>query len=252
MFSNIRIVLVETTHPGNIGAVARAMKTMGMETLYLVKPKFFPNAECTARASGADDILANAIVCADLVEALRGCRLVVGTSARRRTVEWPELAPRGAAQRMLAEAARGPVALVFGRESSGLTNAELDRCHWLAHVPTNPAFNSLNLAAAVQLFAYEFWIAELGKEAQAPADEREVAGAEELERFNVHLAQTLGEIGFTSPGQSKKLLRRLRRLFNRARPDRDELNILHGILSTAQRLARRHRAARFPSKDTGL
>lgn len=240
MLSNIRIVLVETTHPGNIGAVARAMKTMGLESLYLVNPKIFPSAECTARASGADDILAGAQVCANLVEALQGCRLVAGTSARRRTVEWPELAPRQIAERMLAESVQGPTALVFGRESSGLTNAELDRCQILAHVPTNPEFASLNVAAAVQLFAYELRIASLGESALAPVEERAVASAEELEGLHIHLAQALEEIGFAEPQQSKKLLRRLRRLFNRARPDRDELNILRGILSAAQNQTRRH------------
>jgi tRNA (cytidine32/uridine32-2'-O)-methyltransferase len=239
MLANIRIVLVETTHPGNIGAVARAMKTMGMGSLYLVKPKIFPSAESTARASGADDILEQARVCGDLVQALEGCRLVVGTSARRRTVEWPELAPRQSAQRMLAEAALGPVALIFGRESSGLSNAELERCHFLAHIPTNPDFSSLNIASAVQLFAYELYqLALAGIPAEA-VEERDVAGAEALEGLHQHMTRTLVEIGFADPQQSKKLMRRLRRLFNRARPDRDELNILRGILSTAQNLARR-------------
>jgi tRNA (cytidine32/uridine32-2'-O)-methyltransferase len=238
MLSNIRIVLVETSHPGNIGAVARAMKTMTLAQLYLVKPKIFPSAECTARASGADDVLENAVICDDLVEALRDCRLVVGTSARRRTVEWPELAPRQTAERMLEEAAQGPVALVFGRENSGLSNAELDRCHFLAHVPTNPQFSSLNVAASVQLFAYELRIGALGA-AAAPADEvREVAGADALEGLHVHMTETLREIGFADPQQSDKLMRRLRRLFNRARPDKDELNILRGVLSSVQRLAR--------------
>ena len=239
MLSNIRIVLVETTHPGNIGAVARAMKTMGMGSLYLVKPKIFPSAESTARASGADDILEQARVCGDLVQALEGCRLVVGTSARRRTVEWPELAPRQSAQRMLAEAARGPVALVFGRESSGLSNAELERCHFLAHIPTNPDFSSLNIASAVQLFAYELYQPSVAGAPAEAVEERDVAGAEALEGLHQHMTRTLVEIGFADPQQSKKLMRRLRRLFNRARPDRDELNILRGILSTAQNLARR-------------
>jgi tRNA (cytidine32/uridine32-2'-O)-methyltransferase len=244
MLSNVRIVLVETTHPGNVGAVARAMKTMSLERLHLVRPRGFPSAEATARASGADDVLEAAVVCADLPQALAGCRLVAGTSARRRTVEWPTLDPRETARRMLAEARLGDVALVFGRESSGLSNAELDRCHFLAHVPTNPAFASLNVASAVQLFAYELHmqalhqtLAEAG-DCREVADDREVADAEALEGLHRHLAQTLEEIGFADPRQSKKLLRRLRRLFNRARPDRDELNILRGILSAAQRLQR--------------
>jgi len=238
MLAAIRIVLVETTHPGNIGAVARAMKTMGLGSLYLVAPKIFPSADCTARASGADDVLAKARVCGDLVEAVAGCRLVVGTSARRRTVDWPELDPRESAGRLMAEAALGPVALVFGRESSGLTNAELQHCHFLAHVPTDPSFSSLNVAAAVQLFAYELRTAELGGGIPA-LDERQVAPVEAVEGLHAHLAQTLLDIGFADPNQSHKLLRRLRRLFNRARPDNEEINIVRGILSTAQRLARR-------------
>jgi TrmH family RNA methyltransferase len=246
MLEHVRIVLVETTHPGNIGAVARAMKTMGLTALYLVRPKIFPNAECTARASGADDILAQAQVCTDLGQALEGCRLVVGSSARRRTVEWPELGPRQTAARLLREAGQGPVALVFGRESSGLSNRELDRCHLLAHIPTNPQFSSLNLAAAVQLLAYELRMAQLaadpgGWSSVDGQDTRPVAPAEELEGMLLHLERTLWELGLADPGRSRKLMRRLRRLFNRARPDRDEINILRGIFSSAQFLARRLR-----------
>jgi tRNA (cytidine32/uridine32-2'-O)-methyltransferase len=240
MPASIRIVLVETTHPGNIGAVARAMKTMGLGQLYLVRPKRFPHADCTARASGADDLLAAARVCADLPEALAGCRLVVGTSARRRSVAWPELEPRACAGRLWTEAAAGPVALVFGRESSGLTNQELARCHYLTRVPTDPAFSSLNLAAAVQLYAYELRLAELADQ-PAPGPAREVAGAEQLDGLLGHLETTLLEIGFATPGQSTRLMRRLRRLFNRARPDQEEINILRGMLSAAQYQARRPR-----------
>ncbi len=238
MLSKIRIVLVETTHPGNIGAVARAMKTMGLGRLCLVSPKIFPSAECTARASGADDILAAAEVYDDLVQAVAGCRLVVGTSARRRTVEWPELDPRQSAARLMGEAAQGPVALLFGRESSGLSNAEMERCHFLAHIPSVDDFSSLNIASAVQLFAYELRMAALAGTADA-VEEREVAPAEALEGLHNHLAQALLDMEFADPGQSHKLMRRLRRLFNRARPDLEEINILRGILSTAQRLARR-------------
>jgi tRNA (cytidine32/uridine32-2'-O)-methyltransferase len=240
MLDSIRIVLVETTHPGNIGAVARAMKAMGLSRLYLVRPKVFPHADCTARASGADDLLAAARVCAELPEALTDCRLVVGTSARRRTVEWPELDPRACAGRLWEEAAGGPVALVFGRESSGLTNQELARCHFLTRIPTDPGFSSLNVAAAVQLFAYELRMAALAG-AASPAPAREVAGVEQLDGLLGHLETTLLEIGFATPGQSDKLMRRLRRLCNRARPDVEEVNILRGILSAAQYQARRSR-----------
>jgi len=238
MSGNIRIVLVETTHPGNIGAVARAMKTMALTALYLVRPKVFPNAECTARACGADDLLATAQVCEDLDQALRGCRLVIGSSARQRSVEWPTLDPRQAARRLLAEAEQGPVALVFGRESSGLSNAELDRCHLLAQVPTHPHFSSLNVAAAVQLFAYELRMASLEGVAVVP-EGRAVAEAEVLEAMLEHLTETLRMIGFADPQQSRKLMRRLRRMFQRARPDHHEINILRGIFRSAQHLARR-------------
>jgi len=236
MLANVRIVLVETTHPGNIGAVARAMKNMGLERLCLVAPQRYPHAEATARASGADDLLARARVYESLDEALTGCRLVVGTSARERTVAWPLLEPRACADLLLREAVAGEVALVFGRESSGLSNEELDRCNYLVHIPTNPIYSSLNLAAAVQVLCYEIrqsWRAEAG----APVDPlsiREVATAEQLEGFHQHLEQALLDIGFADPQQCDRLLRRLRCLFHRARPDRDELNILRGILSAAQ------------------
>ncbi len=234
MLMNVRIVLVETTHPGNIGAAARAMKNMGLERLCLVSPQRYPNAEATARASGADDLLARAEVIESLDAALVGCRLVIGTSARQRAVAWPLLQPRECAQRLVREAAAGEVALVFGRESSGLSNEELDRCNYLVHIPTNPAYSSLNLGAAVQVLSYEVhqaWRETGSDDAQPP---REVATSEMLEGFHQHLAQALLDIGFADPEQSEKLLRRLRSLFHRARPDRDELNILRGILSAAQ------------------
>jgi tRNA (cytidine32/uridine32-2'-O)-methyltransferase len=236
MLDNIRFVLVGTTHPGNIGAAARAMKNMGLRSLALVSPKQFPCAEATARAAGADDLLAEARVCATLAEALQGCRLVVGSSARLRTLEWPQLDPRACASALLGEARLGPVALVFGRESSGLSNRELEPCHYLAHIPTNPGFSSLNLAASVQVFAYEIYQTCLAGEIRSStkAPPAEVASAEAMEGFHRHLAQVLEDLGFSDPKQSKKLLRRLRRLFNRARPDWDELNILRGILSAAQ------------------
>jgi tRNA (cytidine32/uridine32-2'-O)-methyltransferase len=234
MLENVRIVLVETTHPGNIGAAARAMKNMGLEQLCLVAPQLYPNAEATARASGADDLLARARVYANLDEALSGCRLVVGTSARQRSVAWPLLDPGECAALLLREAGAGEVALVFGRESSGLSNEELDRCNYLVHIPTNPLYSSLNLAAAVQVLSYELRQAWLGGVPSEREPIREVATAEMLEGFHQHLAQALLDIGFADPQQCEKLLRRLRSLFHRARPDRDELNILRGVLSAAQ------------------
>lgn len=233
--AKVRIVLVGTTHPGNIGAVARAMKNMCLTQLYLVQPKLFPCAEATARASGADDLLAAAKVCETLDEAVEGCRLVVGASARLRTVEWPQLVPRECAEQMVAEAEQGEVALVFGRESSGLSNAELDRCQYLVHIPANEEYSSLNLSMAVQVLAYELHVSALSAEAK-PQDkpQPDVASADAMEGFFMHLEQALVDIGFSDPRQSNKLQRRLRRLFNRARPDLDELNLLRGILSAAQ------------------
>jgi tRNA (cytidine32/uridine32-2'-O)-methyltransferase len=235
LLDRIRFVLVETTHPGNIGAVARAMKTQCLRRLELVGPRHFPNAEALARASGADDLLAAAGVHEDLVGALAGCRLVVGSSARLRAIEWPLLEPRECAERLLDEAADGEVALVLGRESSGLTNDELARCHYLVNIPVNPEFSSLNLAAAAQVFAYEIHRTLRERGGRRLVDvPRGLAPAEAMEGFHQHLAQALVDLGFSDPDQSRKLLRRLRRLFNRARPDRIELNILRGILSAAQ------------------
>jgi tRNA (cytidine32/uridine32-2'-O)-methyltransferase len=233
--ARIRCVLVETTHTGNLGAVARALKTMGLTRLALVNPKQPPDAEALARASGADDLLERAVIHRDLVSALSGCRLVIGSSARLRSLQWPLLEPPEAARRLLAEAAQGDVALVFGRESSGLSNEELARCHYLVHIPTNPQFSSLNLAAAVQVLAYEIrrtWRECRGERLMDPP--RELATAEALEGLHAHLAQTLLDLGFADPTQSNRLLMRLRRLFNRARLDWVEINILRGILSAAQ------------------
>jgi len=226
------------------------MKTMGLSRLDLVKPKRLPDAEAIARASGADDLLAGAQVHEDLVGALEGCRLAIGTSARIRTVEWPQLGPAECAERLLAEAAEGDVALVLGRERSGLTNAELARCHYLVQIPTNPVFSSLNVAAAAQVFAWEIRRAHLAGRMRAAEDApRDLATAEAMEGFYKHLARTLLEIGYADPAQSHKLGRRLRRLFNRARPDRTEINILRGILSAAQgrKTADRFRRSAVPA-----
>jgi tRNA (cytidine32/uridine32-2'-O)-methyltransferase len=237
--SRIRFVLVEPSLSGNIGAVARAMKTMSLSRMELVAPKQLPDAEALARACGADDLLQHAGIHADLPSAIADCRLVIGTSARRRTLDWETLEPPETARKLLAEAASGEVALLLGRESSGLTNAELARCQFLVHIPTNPDFSSLNLAAAAQVFAYEIHrcrregLAEpTGALSREPS--RDLATAQELEGLHAHLADTLRDIGFGDPDSSKKLLLRLRHLFNRARPDRVEINILRGILSAAQ------------------
>ncbi len=232
MKKNIRIVLINTSHPGNIGAVARAMKVMHLSSLYLVEPKSFPCAEATARASGADDVLASAVVCKSLPEALAGCRLVIGTSARSRSIAWPLLTPRECAEKLTGESAHGDVALVFGREHSGMTNEELECCHELVNIPSNPEYSSLNLAAAVQILAYELMLAQGATKPEAEV--RELATADEMESFYTHLETTLTELQFLDANHPRKLMRRLRRLFNRAEPDKTEMNILRGILSAAQ------------------
>lgn len=233
MLKNIRIILVETSHPGNIGAAARAMKNMALRQLHLVSPQQFPHREATSRASGADDLLNNATVAGSLDEVLTGCRLVIGTSARCRNVDWPVVSPREAAAKLVQEAKQGEVALVFGRERSGLTNSELDHCTFLVHIPTNEAYSSLNLGAAVQVLAYEIYMAHLG-ENRISEKPRDLATADMLKGFHEHMAQALDDIGFTDSRQSEKLLRRLRSLFQRARPDKDEINIMRGIFSAMQ------------------
>lgn len=231
---NIRIVLVETTHPGNIGAVARAVKNMGLEDLALVKPRYFPHDEASARASGADDLLARARVFDSLAEAVADCVYVVGASARPRTIRWPVLNPRAAAKRLAEESVRGPVAAVFGPEQAGLSNADLDLCDALLTIPANPAFSSLNLAMAVQVVTYEIRAAgSAGTPEYVP--DAPLATHEEMEHFYAHLERTLTGTGFLDPGNPRHLMRRLRRLFLRARPDQNELNILRGILVSVER-----------------
>ena len=235
----IRVVLINTTLPENIGATARAMKVMGLVQLALVTPRRFPHADATALASGADDILQRASVHDDLESALAGCTLVLGTSARLRSLPMPQFDARRTAEVAVQEAAQGDVAILFGRERYGLTNEEMQRCHQLVHIRSNPEYGSLNLAQAVQVIAYELRMAALGSggESLPPSDWVPVDAAE-MERFYAHLEQTLLDIRFLNPEQPKKLMMRLRRLFNRARPDQNEYNILRGILAAAQRTAR--------------
>ncbi|MDX1654740.1 MAG: tRNA (cytosine(32)/uridine(32)-2'-O)-methyltransferase TrmJ [Candidatus Competibacteraceae bacterium] len=234
-FDHIRVVLVETSHPGNIGAAARAMKTMGLSKLVLVAPKQFPSAEATAMASGADDLLGRARVVGDLDQALAGCGLVVGTTARSRTIAVPQLHPRAAMAEVLAVGRDTPVALVFGRERTGLTNPELDRCQIRVQIPANPDYSSLNLAAAVQVLAYELRMgATLLEETHISTSRYPPASYEEQEHFYAHLERVLLAIGFLDPDNPRLLMRRLRKLFGRARLDRNEVNILRGILSLVQ------------------
>jgi len=236
LLSNFKVVLVETSHPGNIGAVARAMKNMGMDQLRLVTPKFFPHADATARASGADDVLRSAQVYESLVEAIKDCQIVLGASARDRTISWPSVTARECAEKWANDASRENIALVFGRENSGLKNHELDLCHYLLRIPCNPAYSSLNLAAAVQVVCYELYVTSGQEHVSSIGDRGEdpLATAEQMEAFYQHLQQTMADIGFLHPERSKSIMRRLRRLFNRTQLDTKELDILRGILRFSQ------------------
>ena len=236
----IRIVLVRTSHPGNIGAVARAMKTMHLSTLRLVTPRLFPHADATAMASGADDVLAEAEVCDSLTEAVADCGLILGASARLRSLSWPQTDPREAAGRVLGEAVNHPVALVFGHERTGLTNEELALCHALVHIPANPDFSSLNLAMSVQVLTYELLMSSQGPVPVGESVDQDHATAEEMNYFYTHLEQVMIDSGFLNPEAPKHLMKRLRRLFGRARPDRQELNILRGILTAVDKDGNKH------------
>jgi tRNA (cytidine32/uridine32-2'-O)-methyltransferase len=243
------IVLVGTSHPGNIGASARAMKTMGLSQLRLAAPECDPFAdEAVAMAVGADDLIGAASRHDDLAAALADCRLVLGCTARRRHVQLTELTPREAAERAVAAAVEGPVAIVFGRERTGLSNDELQRCHFAVHIPTHPEFSSLNVAAAVQVLAYEVRLAMLaGQPRQAsgrPPSDEAPADQAQLEQFFGHLDQALVDIEFHKGRAADTVMRRLRRLFMRAQPDARELRILRGILAEAQRMARLARGGR--------
>ena len=231
---HIHIVLVSPTHPGNIGGVARAMKNMGLTRLTLVAPVRPIDVESHARAAGADDVLAAARVVPTLEAAIGGCRLVIGTSGRHRTLGWPTATPREAASQVLAAAAYGEVALLFGREATGLTNDELERCGLVLSIPCNPDFASLNLAAAVQVLGYELWMAAGGLAPVAPAIPLagdQPAPAADVERFFEHIEATMTRIGFLDPNNPRKLMRRLRRLFGRSALTDNEVSILRGLLS---------------------
>ncbi len=237
--ANIRIVLVNTTHPGNIGGAARAMKNMGLAELYLVQPREYPAPRAVWRAAGARDVLANATIVESVDEAIADCALVVGTSARERRIPWPLLNPRECGEKIYSEAVTHKTALLFGREDRGLTNDELQKCHYHVHIPSNPDYSSLNLATAVQVLAYEIRMASLADEqGNLPSlsewDQPPVT-AGDLEFFHEHLATTMAELQFYDPENPKQLLTRMRRLFNRVRMDQMEVSILRGLLSAVQR-----------------
>jgi TrmH family RNA methyltransferase len=251
----IRIVLVETSHPGNIGAVARALRNMDLEQLVLVRPKLFPHPEASARASSAEELLAAARVEHDLVRALDGCGLVLATTSRERDQYFRVIDVREGARRAVAEAAQSPVAIMFGSERAGLTNQELRYAHALLRIPANPAYASLNIAMAVQIVAYEILRARLEREqdgqlaappgaarieARAEARAAPLATPAELDHMYQHLATVLEEIDFRDRTQSGgHLMKRIRRLLQRAEPDANEVNILRGILTAVQQRRRR-------------
>lgn len=245
---NIRVVLVNTSHGGNIGGAARAMKNMGLSRLVLVDPLDFPSSNAVARASGATDVLDAAQVVSTLEEALVGCSQVFGTSARDRRIPWPLLDPRETGSVCVDQVqGGGEVALVFGREYAGLTNEELQRCHYHVHIPSDPEFSSLNLAAAVQVLAYEVRMAWLSANKLPSKQEKlettsmldaQPVTADELEHYYGHLEQTLIDIGFLDPQKPRHLMPRLRRLYGRSGVSRLEMNILRGILTETQKAVR--------------
>ncbi len=237
--ARLRFVLTRPSHPGNIGAAARALRTMGFERLALVAPARFPDPEATALAAGADAVLAAATLHPTLPDALADCTLALGLSARRRGVSLPELDPRTAAAEALAAARRGEqVALVFGNERTGLENDELARCHAMVRIPSVDDFSSLNLAQAVQVMAYELRMIELAAVPVAATAREPPAGGADMERFFDHLFAALHAIDFHKGRAPITIEKRLRKLFLRAQPDARELRVLHGILSDAERMAR--------------
>jgi TrmH family RNA methyltransferase len=236
---DLRIVLVEPSHPGNIGAVARAMKNMGLEQLVLVSPRQFPHGEATARASGADDVLASARVVATVAEGVAGCGFIVATTSRPRDQYFSVADVRDAAERLLRESQRGPAAVLFGSERAGLSNEQLEAAHLLIRIPASESYPSLNLAMAVQVVAYELFRARGVQVDTAPAA-GPLADPVEMERLYAHLAQVLEEIDFRDRTQGgTHLMARLRRLFQRAALDRNEVNILRGILTAVQNRRRK-------------
>lgn len=234
-FKRLRIVLVNTSHPGNIGGAARAMKNMGLSSLYLVAPRKYPDPEANWRAAGGEDLLASAVVVETLEEAIADCQLVIGTSARERRIPWPLLTPRECGDQAVAETQQHEVALVFGREDRGLTNDELHKCNAHVHIPANPAYSALNLATAVQVLCYEYRMSALALEQGKPIhyDDWDMPPADNraLEAYYQHLQTTLERLGFIEPDNPRQTMTRLRRLYSRIRLDDMELNIMRGILT---------------------
>ncbi len=252
--SQIRIVLIDTTHPGNIGSVARAMKVMGLTRLVLVRPRYFPDAKASAMASSAADLLTGAEVVDNLDAAIADCQLVLGASARSRTLEWPMLAARQAGEhiRQAVQAGQdaGRIAVLFGTESVGLSNDQLQRCHFRIEIPANPEYSSLNLSQAVQVICYELRLAFLDAvDSSPPAEPTDPAYApadkQAVESFLQRLQQMITELDILNPAQPMLLMQRLRRLFMRARLEASEISILQGIVSAV--LAQQHRRKDKPA-----
>ncbi|MBL1385291.1 MAG: tRNA (cytosine(32)/uridine(32)-2'-O)-methyltransferase TrmJ [Colwellia sp.] len=233
ILDDIRVVLVNTSHSGNIGSAARAMKTMGLSKLYLVDPACEIDSHASALSAGASDVLGNAVIVDKLEDAIADCALTIGTSARSRTLSWPMVEPRECGEKLVAEAENGPVALVFGRENSGLTNEELQLCNYHVCIPANPEYSSLNLAMAVQTLSYETRMAFLNKQPKQEAQDDSVyPNSKQTELFYDHLEETLYNTGFIIKQHPGIVMTKLRRLFNRARPEEAEMNILRGILTS--------------------
>ncbi|EGQ8096515.1 tRNA (cytosine(32)/uridine(32)-2'-O)-methyltransferase TrmJ [Vibrio cholerae] len=237
MLERVKVVLVGTTHSGNIGSAARAMKVMGLSQMVLVDPQCQVDAQAIALAAGASEIALNAQIYPTLEAAVADCGLVVGTSARSRTLEWPMLEPRECGEKLISEANQHSVAMVFGRERTGLTNEELQLCHYHVCVPANPEYSSLNLAMAVQLLSYEVRMAYLAlqQSSQSSKLQEEYPRHQELERFYAHLEQVIMQTEFISAQQPGQVMNKLRRMFTRARPEAQEINILRGILTSVQK-----------------
>ncbi|EGQ9833661.1 tRNA (cytosine(32)/uridine(32)-2'-O)-methyltransferase TrmJ [Vibrio cholerae] len=237
MLERVKVVLVGTTHSGNIGSAARAMKVMGLSQMVLVDPQCQVDAQAIALAAGASEIALNAQIYPALEAAVADCGLVVGTSARSRTLEWPMLEPRECGEKLISEANQHSVAMVFGRERTGLTNDELQLCHYHVCVPANPEYSSLNLAMAVQLLSYEVRMAYLAlqQSSQSSTLQEEYPRHQELERFYAHLEQVIMQTEFISAQQPGQVMNKLRRMFTRARPEAQEINILRGILTSVQK-----------------
>ncbi|PTA50165.1 tRNA (cytosine(32)/uridine(32)-2'-O)-methyltransferase TrmJ [Shewanella morhuae] len=236
MLSNIRVVLVGTSHPGNIGSTARAMKTMGLSNLYLAEPRVEPDGHSIALAAGASDILKHLVKVDSLAEAIADCSLVIATSARSRTLDWPMLEPREAGVKLATEALSGPVAIVFGRENHGLSNEELQQCTYHVAIPANPEYSSLNLAQAVQIICYETRVAHLAQKEVIEEEPTEYPLAADQERFFAHLESTLLATGFIIKNHPGQVMMKLRRLFSRARIESPEMNILRGILTSIEKV----------------